>query len=322
MALGKGKMAERNPEISAGGGVTFITFTPLFAVFGVQGRKRGTMKHKKLLWWFALIVSVLTFAIAAYLLLPYTIDSCKAKNDFRQMEQLIGASAPKEPSAASMPVANQTPRPMQSQEQQSAQAQSDVLSILPQYEQLHQAYPDLFGWLIIENLNMDYPVMYTPNRPQFYLYRDVNGNHSNFGVPFLDEACFYDCGNYIIHGHRMRNGSIFGSLYKYEDAAYCSEYPYIRFNTLYDEGLYQILAVVHTRIIPSYQDGFRYYEHPELLVEEDFNAYIDWAKSNSLFDTGVDAVYGDDLITLSTCSYHTENGRLAIVAKRIQEPSN
>ena len=36
-----------------------------------------------------------------------------------------------------------------------------------------------------------------------------------------------------------------------------------------------------------------------------------------MYDTGVTAEYGDKLITLSTCEYSAQNGRLVVVAKRV-----
>lgn len=38
-----------------------------------------------------------------------------------------------------------------------------------------------------------------------------------------------------------------------------------------------------------------------------------------LYDTGITAEYGDELITLSTCEYTYENGRFVVVAKKIIE---
>lgn len=38
-----------------------------------------------------------------------------------------------------------------------------------------------------------------------------------------------------------------------------------------------------------------------------------------MYDTGVTAKYGDRLITLSTCEYSAQNGRLVVVAKRQTE---
>ena len=43
------------------------------------------------------------------------------------------------------------------------------------------------------------------------------------------------------------------------------------------------------------------------------------AKKASLYDTGKTAEYGDQLITLSTCAYHTEDGRFAVVARKISD---
>ena len=43
--------------------------------------------------------------------------------------------------------------------------------------------------------------------------------------------------------------------------------------------------------------------------------------SQAFYDTGVSAEYGDELLTLSTCEYSRNNGRMVIVAKRIAPSS-
>lgn len=35
----------------------------------------------------------------------------------------------------------------------------------------------------------------------------------------------------------------------------------------------------------------------------------------SLYDTGVTAQFGDQFLTLSTCTYHVEEGRFVVVSK-------
>jgi len=55
------------------------------------------------------------------------------------------------------------------------------------------------------------------------------------------------------------------------------------------------------------------------LTADEFDVFYQNIKELSLYDTGIEAQYGDSLLTLSTCSYHTENGRLAVVAKRVYE---
>ena len=48
-------------------------------------------------------------------------------------------------------------------------------------------------------------------------------------------------------------------------------------------------------------------------------AYLNELKQRSLYDTGVDVQPGDPLLTLSTCSYHEDNGRLLVIARALRE---
>ena len=64
-------------------------------------------------------------------------------------------------------------------------------------------------------------------------------------------------------------------------------------------------------------EGFRYYDFVDAENEEEFNSYVGKCKELALYDTGVTAEYGDRLITLSTCEYSAQNGRLVVVAKKV-----
>ena len=52
---------------------------------------------------------------------------------------------------------------------------------------------------------------------------------------------------------------------------------------------------------------------------EEFDDFYNNIKKLSAYDTGVTAEFGDEFITLSTCAYHTTNGRFVVVGKRIEE---
>lgn len=75
------------------------------------------------------------------------------------------------------------------------------------------------------------------------------------------------------------------------------------------------IAAFYSEVYPEEGAGFRYYKYTDLRDMEDFIAYIDQVKAAALYDTGITAEYGDQLLTLSTCSYHTEDGRFVVVAK-------
>lgn len=58
---------------------------------------------------------------------------------------------------------------------------------------------------------------------------------------------------------------------------------------------------------------FRYYYYTDLSDKADFDYFVKNVKERELYDTGVDAEWGDELITLSTCSYQVKNGRFILV---------
>ena len=66
------------------------------------------------------------------------------------------------------------------------------------------------------------------------------------------------------------------------------------------------------------QNVFRYYYFINANDEIEYNNYIEESKKASLYDTGITAEYGEQLLTLSTCSYHTEDGRFVVVAKKMK----
>ena len=175
--------------------------------------------------------------------------------------------------------------------------------------------PDFAGWLLIEGTKIDYPVMYSPKEPDFYLTHDFDRNGSSSGVPYIGKTCSLYCDNIILYAHNMKNGTMFAGLLKYGEESYYKEHPVIRFDTLMEDGTYDIISVFRERV--HYQDEvdvFRYYNFCGDLSRTEFEEYISQIKALSLYDTGKTAVYGQKLLTLSTCSYHTENGRFVVVA--------
>ena len=192
------------------------------------------------------------------------------------------------------------------------------LIILAQYEPIYEKNSDFFGWIQIAGTAVDYPVMHTPNDPEFYLRKDFYGDYSVSGVPFLSAECYEGCGNYIIYGHNMKNGSMFNTIMSYRDENFWREHPTIDFDTLYQSGEYEIFAVLYSEVYDVDEAGvFRVYNYCDLSEEQFFNEFTRQAKEASIYNTGVEASFGDEFITLITCSYHVKNGRFVVIAKRI-----
>ena len=125
--------------------------------------------------------------------------------------------------------------------------------------------------------------------------------------------------NYIIYGHHMKSGNMFGKLDLYEDEDYCKEHPCIRFDTIYEKGIYEVMYVFRSRVYSEEEIVFKYYQFIDANSEQEFNSYMSEMAEMSLYDTGVTAEYGDQLLTLSTCDYQEKNGRFVVVARKIKE---
>ena len=121
----------------------------------------------------------------------------------------------------------------------------------------------------------------------------------------------YSVANAILVSAQMPEAT---QLKEYSKSFY-EEHKNIQFDTLTEQEEYEIVAVFKTVAYSS--EGFRYYDFVDAENEEDFNSYVGKCKELALYDTGVTAEYGDRLITLSTCEYSVQNGRLVVVAKKV-----
>ena len=193
--------------------------------------------------------------------------------------------------------------------------------ILKKFEKLYEKNSDIAGWLTIDGTTIDYPVMYTPDDNDYYLHLDFDKNWSDPGTPFIDTNCrpFDDrTDNVLIYGHNMKSGVMFRELLQYEDESFYKKHKNIKFDTLYETGTYEVIGAFRSEIYPDDDtEHYHYYEFFNAADKAEFDEYIDFVKSNTSYDSGVTAEYGDELITLSTCASHTEDGRFVVVARRI-----
>ena len=211
--------------------------------------------------------------------------------------------------------------------------ESEKAEILDKYKALYEENPDIIGWLSIDGTVIDYPVMQTPDDEEYYLNRGFDKQYSDNGCLIMDTDSNVGVGtkegdylggsdrpsdNLIIHGHTMKNGEMFGNLSLYEKEDYAKEHNIIKFDSLYESREYEVIAVFYSQVYYTTDDCFKYYKFFSADNQEEFDDWYDNIKDLSLFDTGVEAKFGDEFITLSVCAYHVENGRLVVVGKRIK----
>ena len=161
--------------------------------------------------------------------------------------------------------------------------------------------------------------MYAPDNKDFYLRHDFDKNYSVYGVPYLDEKTTLGANdqsdNFIIYGHNMKTGTIFGCLTEYKKTSYYQEHPYIEFDTVYGDAKYEVFGAFAIDVVND--TSFVYNQYVD-MDEDTYNAYVDEVLSRSDVDTGIRPTYGEQLLTLSTCEYSSDNGRYVVVAHRVE----
>jgi len=191
--------------------------------------------------------------------------------------------------------------------------------IIDKVTELQQENEDVKGWIKIENSNINYPLLQGEDN-NYYQNRNYKKEISNYGSIFIDEASNLEDvnSNVIIYGHNMKDKEMFQNLLNYADKDYYEEHKNIEIITNEKTMKYEIVTVFKSRIYYQNETNvFRYYYCTDLNTEEKYNDYIKKCKKIELYPTGVDAKYGEQLITLITCEYSQDNGRMVVVAKRI-----
>lgn len=186
------------------------------------------------------------------------------------------------------------------------------------YTALYEQNQDFVGWLTINNTKIDYPVMCTPDDPEYYLRRGFDRFESLSGTPFVGDGGTVDSDCFIIYGHNMKNDTMFSTLDQYRDKTFFQDNPTFTFTTLTETRTYQVFAAVSTRILSGEEAGLRYYEYSGDLSRKGFDELLAWLKDNALYDSDIMPDYGEQILLLSTCSYHTADGRFVAAARRIR----
>ena len=181
----------------------------------------------------------------------------------------------------------------------------------------YYANPSFVGFLQA-GVSVVEPVVYS-NDNEYYLTHNFNNEEDAAGAAFMDMRCslWPRSQQIVIHGHNMKNKTVFGSLDDMGDIDNLKQYPTVQFDTIYEDGTYVVFAAFNASMNTdesSYFDVARY----DFATEAEFQAYLDEVRERSMYDIPVDVSYEDELLTLVTCSYHQDNGRFLLFTRKLR----
>ena len=177
------------------------------------------------------------------------------------------------------------------------------------FEELLKINPDTIGWIRFdpEPSIINYPVVQGDDN-DYYLKKTFSANENTLGAIFLNVLNSPDFSdkNSIIYGHRMKDGSMFRKLEDYKDKEFWEENPYFYIYTPDGKELtyhiYSAGTVLDTA--DTYLTSFG--------SDEEFMDFVNYTKSTSAYNTGVEVTADDTVVTLSTCTASSDNHRFVV----------
>lgn len=178
--------------------------------------------------------------------------------------------------------------------------------------QLKEDYPDAVGWVTVPGTDVDYPFVQGKNN-SYYLRRGIDGKYLYAGVPFLDYRCEPDFSgqNSILFGHNLRNGTMFGTLTRFKDPDFFAEHRYFYVFLEHDTICAEIIACL---VVTPNQAPYVF----EPDIADDFAEHCMQDARQSA--EGLAFSETDRFITLATCDYERNNGRVILIGRIIEAP--
>lgn len=268
---------------------------------------------KKALYIAIILLLVAAFGFSAYQVGSYFLESRKQADRFDELSAMRG-----EDSVNAQATQAETDEASGETQESVGETLAAPLSYEERMYNIYELNNDLVGWIKIQGTELDYPVMQTDvSNRDFYLEHDFDGEQSSRGCIYAREECDVNApsDNITLYGHNMADGSMFAALNAYTEKEAWENNSIIEFSTLTEVHTYKIFAVFKTSA--SLGQGYTYHQFVEAEDEAAFNAHVAKCKELAFYETGETPTYGDKLITLSTCEYTLENGRLVVCAYRI-----
>ena len=254
-------------------------------------------KKKRIAWLYvvpaALLIAVLV--VSSIFSLRIWLPQKKDQNSFDRLRQEIPTAAP-----TAAPGAEET-----------------TSVFVNRYASIMAKNGDFACWLNIPDSVVDYPVMKTSeDDPEYYLRRGFDKKYSTAGCLFIGGGCNLDSASFIIYGHNMDADTMFGELDLYSDPEYALKHRIINIGTPTEDRVYRVFAAFRSRIYEAGANTFKYYERIGSLDELTYRDTVEHVRSLSLIDLADAPRDGAQLLFLSTCSYHTKEGRFVVAAYR------
>ena len=213
--------------------------------------KKRARKIRKIVYWTCVIGLVLVILVCLGLIAHKVITDVLSNKQYEELGELKSSASTDftRPPVPTDPTGESGTQPTEDVTEPSATEPSEPddggPKILPQYQLMYDLNPDTVGWIELPGTRIDYPVVQTPDDPNFYLRRNFYKEYATCGTIYARAMCDVNkpSDNITLYGHNMSNGTMFADLHNYKDRAFYDEHNIIYFDTLTEYHTYEIFAV-------------------------------------------------------------------------------
>ncbi len=262
------------------------------------------------------IILIVVAVLSAGAVLTYRINLYQSANEFKDLrlarDAYLGERSP-QPG-----LTNSTEETVGTNDDDgmALKQRADELGVKRWYLKLSAMNRDIAGWLQFKEANIDYPVMYTPKRPTYYLRKNFDEKYALCGTPFFDYRTDPDddatSAFHLIYGHNMGDGTMFSHVIDYTDAESIDEASDIILDMPDHRRNYKLFAAMQLQEYTALSD--RFYNKLSIKNKKDFDEYIQFLRRVAVTSPNFKPLYGDDILVLSTCSKRIARGRYVLIA--------
>lgn len=178
------------------------------------------------------------------------------------------------------------------------------------FAQLAKINPEVRGWVRLSDTAVNLPIVKTTDN-SYYLNHRFDEVKNKLGTPFIDAGNVGDFSDRhtIIYGHALSSGSMFGSLWEYENPNYFTRHPEIQL--FLPDGTQKTLSIFAC----SRVDGTRGAMPISFSTEQDFLSFIEELRAVSAFTSNVKVTSSDRIVTFCVVLPDGGEGRLLLSCK-------
>lgn len=182
------------------------------------------------------------------------------------------------------------------------------------YDKLKAINEDLVGYLYYPSLDIEEVIVRSTDNT-YYLNRSFYKEYMEFGTVFMSYDQTDESQNKTLYGHWIQNSSAkFSNLHKLKDPANYEKYSTFEYADSENVYEYEVAYVIYHE---TYEDDNNVPYWQGDFTESEFEAFVQNANHQEMYDTGIEVTADDNLLSLQTCITYDSDERLVIIAREV-----